>query len=124
VVDLGGMLDLAELAHLVAACEVLVSGNTGPAHLAAAVGTPIVSVFAPVVPRSQWLPWSSQVAVLGEDDIACEGCRARECPFPGQPCLASVDGTALLRAVHRCIELAPSPVGDQARRVAGEEAMA
>lgn len=50
VTDLGGRTDLVELALLLAGAQVVVVGNTGPAHLAAAVGTPVVSLFAPTVP--------------------------------------------------------------------------
>ena len=47
--NLGGRTDAWELAGVLRAADVLVSGNTGPAHLAAAVGTPVVSLFSPVV---------------------------------------------------------------------------
>ena len=47
---------LAELAGVLAGADAIVVGNTGPAHLAAAVGTPVVSLFAPTVPPVRWRP--------------------------------------------------------------------
>ena len=49
-VDLGGATSMPELAEVLAHADCVVVGNTGPAHLAAAVGTPVVSLFAPTVP--------------------------------------------------------------------------
>jgi ADP-heptose:LPS heptosyltransferase len=86
-VNLVGRTTLASLARLLAGSAALVSGNTGPAHLAAAVGTPVVSVFAPTVPAARWHPWAVPYVLLGEQEIACRGCRARRCPLPGQPCI-------------------------------------
>ena len=89
-VDLGGATTFAGLADTLAGAEALVVGNTGPAHLAAAVGTPVVSLFAPTVPAARWRPWRVPHVLLGEQEIACAGCRARVCPFAGHPCLAAV----------------------------------
>jgi ADP-heptose:LPS heptosyltransferase len=108
VVDLGGATDLAGLAAVLDGAAVVVSGNTGPAHLAAAVGTPVVSIFAPVVPAARWRPWGVPVALLGDQDVPCAGCRARVCPFEGQPCLAPVTVDAVLTAVEQLA--APRPV--------------
>ncbi|HWH34022.1 MAG TPA: glycosyltransferase family 9 protein [Acidimicrobiales bacterium] len=99
VADLGGALDLAGLAGVLAGAEVVVSGNTGPAHLAAAVATPVVSIFAPVVPPERWRPWGVPSILLGDHDIACAGCRARSCPVEDQPCLAGVTPEAVVDAV-------------------------
>jgi ADP-heptose:LPS heptosyltransferase len=107
VVDLGGATSLAGLAGVLAGAEVVVSGNTGPGHLAAAVGTPVVSIFAPVVPASAWRPWGVPVRLLGDQGIACAGCRARVCPFEGQPCLAGVTAEAVADAVD---DLGPTVV--------------
>jgi ADP-heptose:LPS heptosyltransferase len=109
VVDLGGRTDLARLAAVLAGADAAVVGNTGPAHLAAAVGTPIVSLFAPTVPASRWAPWGVPSVLLGDQDIACAGCRARICPFAGHPCLSSVPVGAVAEAVDRLT--APVPVG-------------
>ena len=99
-VDLGGRTDLAILAGVLAGAEVVVAPNTGPAHLAAAVGTPVVSVFAPTVPVTCWRPWGVPHVLLGAHDIACAGCRARECPVPGHPCLEAVGVDEAVAAVE------------------------
>lgn len=107
VIDLGGGTDLAGLAEVLAAAAVIVVGNTGPAHLAAAVGTPVVSVFAPVVEPECWRPWTDRAVLLGDLGCACGGCRARRCPFPGQPCTTGIDGAALLAAVDQVAGVEP-----------------
>lgn len=95
--DLGGRTDLEHLAAVLASASALVAGNTGPAHLAAAVGTPVVSLYSPVISASRWAPHGVPVALLGDQEAACRGTRARECPIAGHPCLSSVSaGDAVL----------------------------
>jgi ADP-heptose:LPS heptosyltransferase len=101
VADLGGRLDLAGLAEVLAGADVVVVGNTGPAHLAAAVGTPVVSLFAPVVPAARWRPWKVPHLLLGQQDAACAGSRARTCPIPGHPCLNEVTVERVVAAIER-----------------------
>jgi ADP-heptose:LPS heptosyltransferase len=103
VVDLGGRTDLATLAAVLGAADAVVVGNTGPAHLAAAVGTPVVSLFAPVVPLERWHPWGVPVRVLGEQGSPCRGTGARECPVPGHPCLAMVPVQQVADAVAELV---------------------
>ncbi len=106
-VDLGGRLTLGQLADVLAGAGVVVAGNTGPAHLAAAVGTPVVSIFAPTVPVSAWRPWGVPHAVLGSQDIGCAGCRAQVCPVAGQPCTGRVTVPEVLRAVEAVLARRP-----------------
>jgi ADP-heptose:LPS heptosyltransferase len=106
VTDLGGRTTLAELAEVLAAARCVVVGNTGPAHLAAAVGTPVVSLFAPTVPAVRWRPWRVPHELLYVD-VPCAGCRARTCPVPGHPCLGGVATADVVAAVER---LAPAPL--------------
>jgi heptosyltransferase-3 len=97
--DLSGATDLAGLARVLAGADAVVVGNTGPAHLAAAVGTPVVSIYAPTVPAIRWRPWRVPHALLGIQDIGCAGCRSRDCPIAGQPCIGSVDVDEVVAAV-------------------------
>jgi ADP-heptose:LPS heptosyltransferase len=105
--DLGGRTDLAELAAVLESAACAVVGNTCPAHLAAAVGTPVVSLFAPVVPADRWAPYGVPRLVLGDQGAACRGTRARTCPVPGHPCLASVTPEQVSDAVARLTHLPP-----------------
>jgi ADP-heptose:LPS heptosyltransferase len=100
VTDLGGATTLAELAGVLAGADAVVVGNTGPAHLAAAVGTPIVSLFAPTVPAARWRPYRVAHELLHRP-VPCAGCRARDCPVPGHPCLGAVPVSAVLLALAR-----------------------
>ncbi|WP_298591073.1 glycosyltransferase family 9 protein [uncultured Kocuria sp.] len=101
VLDLAGRTDLPGLAAVLDAAACVVVGNTGPAHLAAAVGTPVVSLFSPVVPPERWAPYGVPVVLLGDQGADCRGSRARDCPVPGHPCLSSVSPATVLAAVEQ-----------------------
>ena len=101
VVDLGGRTSFAELADVLAGAACVVVANTGPAHLAAAVATPVVSWFAPVVPASRWAPYGVPHVLLGDQGAPCRDSRARVCPVPGHPCLSGVPAVAVVEAVDR-----------------------
>ena len=107
VTDLGGRTSFVELAAVIAGADCIVVGNTGPAHLAAAVGTPVASPFAPTVPAVRWRPWRVAHELLRRE-VPCAGCRARACPVPGHPCLSGVEVGEAMAAVER---LAGSPAG-------------
>ncbi|GGV22099.1 glycosyl transferase [Actinomadura cremea] len=98
--DLGGRTSLPELAAVLAGARAVVAGNTGPAHLAAAVGTPVVSLFAPTVPAARWAPFGVPMALLGDQQAPCKDTRARECPVDGHPCLSSVTADEVAAAVE------------------------
>jgi ADP-heptose:LPS heptosyltransferase len=102
VIDLGGATDLAELAETIAGARAVVAGNTSPAHLSAAVGTPIVSLFAPTVPAVRWRPWQVPHELLYAP-VECAGCRAARCPVRGHPCLEDVPVARVADAVDRVV---------------------
>jgi ADP-heptose:LPS heptosyltransferase len=98
--NLGARLSLSELASVIGGAETIVVPNTGPAHLAAAVGTPVVSLFSPVVSAARWRPWGVSHALLGDQTVSCARTRARVCPVDGHPCLTSVSPREVLAAVE------------------------
>lgn len=105
--DLGGRTDLAELAAVLDRAQAVVVGNTGPAHLAAAVGTPVVSLFAPTVPAQRWAPYHVPSVLLGDQDAVCRDTRVTTCPFPGHPCLSSVAPQDAVDAVDELLSGSP-----------------
>ncbi|SDZ34803.1 ADP-heptose:LPS heptosyltransferase [Amycolatopsis xylanica] len=98
-VDLGGATSLPELAAVLGGARGVIAPNTGPAHLAAAVGTPVVSLFAPVVPAARWAPFGVRAALLGDQHAPCRNSRAKVCPVPGHPCLDSITPSQVLTAL-------------------------
>jgi ADP-heptose:LPS heptosyltransferase len=88
LIDLVGRTDLGELAEVLRRASVVCVGNTGPMHLAAAVGTPVVATFAPTVPLERWRPWLVPHVLLGRQEIECARCHLRECALPEQLCLS------------------------------------
>jgi len=87
VVSLGGELSLAELAALIARAPLLISNNTGPVHLAAAVGTPVVDLYALTNP--QHTPWQVPSKVLFHA-VPCAPCYRSVCPERHHLCLEGV----------------------------------
>lgn len=116
--DLGGRTTLAELAAVLAGAAAVVVGNTGPAHLAAAVGTPVVSLFAPTVPAVRWAPYRVPSVLLGDQEAPCRDTRATRCPVPGHPCLLSVTAHDVVQSVEKLAgaawEGADAPKGEEA----------
>ncbi len=102
VTDLGGRTTLAGLGEVIAGARALVSGNTGPAHIAAAVRCPVAWLHAPTVPARRWSPWRVPYRRLALP-VPCAGCRARVCPVEGHPCLDPLPEHAVRRALHGLI---------------------
>lgn len=110
--NLAGTTDLSEFARIVRYADVLLTGNSGPAHVAAAMKTPVVEVFPPTISLARWRPWRVAHEILGDQTVACAGCRAKECPMPGQPCLESIAVSDAVDAAERLAQqhhaIAPS----------------
>jgi lipopolysaccharide heptosyltransferase II len=85
--SLAGDLSLAELAAVLAEAPLLLAGNTGPVHLAAAVGTPVVDVYALTNP--QHTPWMVESRVLNHD-VPCRWCYSSVCREGHHLCLRGV----------------------------------
>lgn len=74
-----GALPFPAFCALTAAVDLLVTNNTGPMHVAAAVQTPVVALFALTNPPEQWGPWRVPHRLLYHD-VACRLCYSRACP--------------------------------------------
>ena len=108
--DLAGWLDLPQLAAVLDRAEVTVVANTGPAHLSAAVGTPVVSLFAPVVSALRWAPFGVPVQLLGDQDAPCRDTRWTTCRIARHPCLSSVSADQIASAARQLAASDPAPL--------------
>jgi lipopolysaccharide heptosyltransferase II len=104
--SLAGRLDLAELAALLQTAPLLLAGNTGPVHLAAAVGTPVVDVYALTNP--QHTPWMVPSRVLS-NDVPCRWCYRSVCPEGHHLCLRGVEPQRVVAAALELLAGAGRP---------------
>jgi ADP-heptose:LPS heptosyltransferase len=99
-VSLVGVLRLAELGALLAEAPLLISNNTGPVHVAAAVGTPVVDLYALTNP--QHTPWAVPHRVLSRD-VPCKYCYKSVCPAGHHECLRGVAPAEVVSAAHELL---------------------
>ena len=99
--SLAGRLDLGELVALIAAAPLLIVNNTGPAHIAAAVGTPVVDLYA--LTNLQHMPWGVASRVLYHD-VPCKLCYKSVCPMGHHDCLRLVEPDAIVAAACELLE--------------------
>jgi lipopolysaccharide heptosyltransferase II len=99
--NLGGELSLKEMIALLAKSPLLISNNSGPVHMAAALGTPIVDLYALTNP--QHTPWMVQHATLYHD-VPCRYCYKSVCPQGTNACLNNIDPLTILDAAKVLLE--------------------
>jgi lipopolysaccharide heptosyltransferase II len=94
------LLSVAGLASTIAACSAIVTNDSGPAHIAAAVGTPAVVLYGPTSP-DRWAPPGRAIRVLSHD-LSCSPCSnhgSAHCPLGTHACLRDLTVDEVLRAM-------------------------
>jgi lipopolysaccharide heptosyltransferase II len=105
--SLAGALSLSELAALIELAPLLIANNSGPAHVAAAVGTPVVDLYALTNP--QHTPWRVPSRVLSYD-VPCKYCYKSICPEGHNDCLRRIPPTDVVHAALDLLaDVAPLP---------------
>jgi heptosyltransferase II len=95
--DLSGRTSVRELMALLSLCAFLVTNDSGPMHIAAAEGVPLVSVFGPTNPRTT-SPWTA-LAKIVRVDVDCSPCMRRECDR-GHECMLGVTSDMVVSAAR------------------------
>jgi lipopolysaccharide heptosyltransferase II len=103
-ITLAGRADVATLAALIGDAHLLLSNNTGPAHIAAAVGTPVTVLYALTNP--QHTPWRVAARVLSHD-VPCRNCLKSVCPQGHHDCLMKVQPDDVVRAATALMRTDP-----------------
>jgi lipopolysaccharide heptosyltransferase II len=99
--NLGGVLSLGELMALFNLSSLFLGNDSGPMHLAAAMGTPVVGLFGPVDER-RWRPLSKNSVVLRGDE-PCEDCREKRKDCHDFPCITKLKPDKVKRAVSELL---------------------
>ena len=83
----GGDGDVLQLAAAIWHCSVIVTNDSGPLHLAAALAVPSVSIFGPTDPARTVIPGATRVV---RKDVSCGPCYERECPLRDHRCMTEI----------------------------------
>jgi heptosyltransferase-2 len=95
---LTGRTNLAQTAALLSVADLLVTNDTGPAHVAAAVGCPVVVIFGPTNPETT-RPFSTLAEVVRRAPV-CAPCMLRDCPIDHRCMTAITPEDVFERAAH------------------------
>jgi len=105
VIDLSGRTTVGELAALLKHCKLFISNDSGPVHIATAVGTPNIVIFGrkqPGLSPTRWKPTGKSDITLHKD-VGCEVCLAHNCEN-GFKCLKAVTVDEVFNAVDRILK--------------------
>ncbi len=88
--NLCGELSLVQSAGLLKRCDALLTNDSGPMHIAAALGVPCVVPFGPTSPERTGPYGPGHVVLRAPDACPAAPCRRRACPRGDQACLAAI----------------------------------
>jgi heptosyltransferase-2 len=100
--SLAGELGVRQLIATVARAALLVANDSGPAHVAAAVGTPVVSVFGPTTPSLGFAPLGDAVRIVEHESLDCRPCDRHgpnRCPLGHFRCMREIGADRVVAAI-------------------------
>jgi len=92
---------LKQLGAVLKRCDLFVTNDSGPMHIAAAVGVPVVALFGPTNPHLQG-PVGSSHEVVRNERLFCLGCNLTDCPI-GNPCMVDLGVDEVVEGIRRAL---------------------
>jgi heptosyltransferase-2 len=103
VINLAGLTSLRELACLIKLCKVLLTNDSGPMHIAAAVQTPLVALFGST---NETATGPYQVGTVINKHVSCSPCYHRECPIDFR-CMKRIESDEVYQEILRALKELP-----------------
>lgn len=100
--DVAGVTSLRELACLIKECDLLVTNDSGPMHIAAAVGTPVVALFGSTDPEATG-PFGQSESVITKR-VSCSPCLKRKCPIDFR-CMMQISVEEVLQKIRDRLDI-------------------
>ncbi|MBI4461812.1 MAG: glycosyltransferase family 9 protein [Acidobacteria bacterium] len=122
--NFAGWASLRQTVEILRRCHLYVGNDSGPAHLAGAVGVPCVTIFSGVTFPGLWEPWGRRNVAL-RHSVACEYCFSEgHCPRATMACIKGITTAEVLAACCEQLENVPLAVKPQVMLQAGKAAQA
>ncbi len=87
--DLRGKTKLEDLPILFDACQMFIGNDSGPSHVAAAQGLPLLILFSGTNESAVWHPWAKSLELISHP-VPCSPCESRECPLKHHDCMEKI----------------------------------
>jgi heptosyltransferase-2 len=105
--NLVGETSLEDLVALLRVADLLIANDSGPMHVAGAVGTPVVALFGPTNEKETFpMADAGQLRIVKAPGIECSPCKLRTCPIDHR-CMENIAVTTVLSAARAALETAP-----------------
>ncbi len=104
--DLVGRTSLGELPGALQRCDLLITNDSAPMHIAVARGIPVVALFCATTPSLGFYPYSSRAAVV-QKELPCRPCTShggRRCPLGTEDCIHLIGPEDVLRGVEQVMK--------------------
>ena len=101
IIDLRGRTGFLELAEILRRCDLLITTDSGPAHVAAAVGTPVVGIYSSRDYPNSWHPHGGQHIILRKE-VDCQVCMRERCD--SMACIKMITVDEVLDAAEKVME--------------------
>lgn len=109
VANFAGRTSLPELLALLSYCRLLIANDSGPMHVAAALGTPVVAIFGSTNERQTFpLARPGRLRLVKAPNIECSPCKLRECPIDHR-CMTRIGAQEVIAAARELLAAAPAP---------------
>ncbi|MEW5951709.1 MAG: lipopolysaccharide heptosyltransferase II [Elusimicrobiota bacterium] len=108
-INLTGKTGLSSLVSLIKNCDLFVTNDSGPMHIAAALGTPLIAIFGPTTKELGFFPYSKQAVVL-EEELKCRPCRlhgSRKCPHEHFLCMRLITPQKVFNEISKIVKYKP-----------------
>ncbi|HVC33207.1 MAG TPA: glycosyltransferase family 9 protein [Chloroflexota bacterium] len=99
--NLAGRTSLGSLAAVIHRCDLFISNDTGPAHVAVALDTPSITIFGPA-DRRRWAPLDQRRHLIAFQPVACSPCPHWDCPIDHR-CLRRVEPAQVLGLAYHLL---------------------
>jgi ADP-heptose:LPS heptosyltransferase len=93
--------NLPQLGAMLARCALMITNDSGPMHIGAAVGVPVLGIYGPTNPALQG-PYGDRHAVVRNESLDCLGCNYTQCPI-GHPCMLELDVEDVMLALRQTV---------------------
>ena len=103
-INLVGKLSLRESALLIRHCQLLLTNDSAPLHLAVGVKTPVVAIFGPTVRDFGFYPYGKDDIVVEIDELPCRPCGkhgGQQCPEGHFDCMRQITAAQVVKSIEK-----------------------